>query len=200
LIDRRHIGCMNQPDDSFYIAKVLEGDVASFSYLVDRYQDMVYGLALKMLRNEEDAEEMAQDSFVKAYRSLASYRQQSKFSTWLYRITYNGCISLMRKRKLEVRSMDEQQLSDRDEARLNDQLMEMDKAMVEKLLQEAMEKLPELEQVLITLYYYEEQKVEEISHITGLTESNVKVKIHRARKKMYDLLHQSYEEGIFNTV
>ena len=102
--------------------------------------------------------------------------------------------------KLEVRSMDEQQLSDRDEARLNDQLMEMDKAMVEKLLQEAMEKLPELEQVLITLYYYEEQKVEEISHITGLTESNVKVKIHRARKKMYDLLHQSYEEGIFNTV
>ncbi len=191
---------MNQPDDSFYIAKVLEGDVASFSYLVDQYQDMVYGLALKMLRNEEDAEEMAQDSFVKAYRSLTSYRQQSKFSTWLYRITYNGCISLMRKRKLEVRSMDEQQLSDRDEARLNDQLMEMDKALVEKLLQEAMEKLPELEQVLITLYYYEEQKVEEISHITGLTESNVKVKIHRARKKMYDLLHQSYEEGIFNTV
>jgi len=200
LIDRRHIGCMNQTDDSFYIAKVLEGDVASFSYLVDRYQDMVYGLALKMLRNEEDAEEMAQDSFVKAYRSLTSYRQQSKFSTWLYRITYNGCISLMRKRKLEVRSMDEQQLSDRDEARLNEQLMEMDKALVAKLLQEAMEKLPVLEQVLITLYYYEEQKVEEISHITGLTESNVKVKIHRARKKMYDLLYQSYEEGIFNTV
>ncbi len=200
MIDRRHIGCMNQTDDSFYIAKVLEGDVASFSYLVDRYQDMVYGLALKMLRNEEDAEEMAQDSFVKAYRSLTSYRQQSKFSTWLYRITYNGCISLMRKRKLEVRSMDEQQLSDRDEARLNEQLMEMDKALVAKLLQEAMEKLPVLEQVLITLYYYEEQKVEEISHITGLTESNVKVKIHRARKKMYDLLYQSYEEGIFNTV
>lgn len=200
MIDRRHIGCMNQPDDSIYIAKVLSGDGASFSYLVDRYQDMVYGLALKMLRNEEDAEEMAQDCFVKAYRSLASYRQQSKFSTWLYRITYNGCISLLRKRKLEVRSMDEQQLSDRDEARLNEQLTQMDKAMVEKLLQEALEKLPELEQVLITLYYYEDQKVEEISHITGLTESNVKVKIHRARKKMYDLLHQSYEEGIFNTV
>lgn len=191
---------MNQPDDYYYIAKVLDGDTASFSYLVDRYQDMVYGLALKMLRNGEDAEEMAQDCFVKAFRSLSSYRQQSKFSTWLYRIAYNGCISLMRKRKLEVRSMDEQQLSDRDEARLNDQLMEMDKALVEKLLQEAMEKLPELEQVLITLYYYEDQKVEEISHITGLTDSNVKVKIHRARKKMYDLLHQSYEEGIFSTI
>lgn len=190
---------MKQPDD-YYITKVLEGDTASFSYLVDRYQDMVYGLAFKMLRNEEDAEEMAQDSFVKAYRSLSSYRMQSKFSTWLYRITYNGCISLLRKRKLEIRSMDEQQLTNRDEVRINEQLAEMDKALVEKLLQEAMEKLPELEQVLITLYYYEDQKVEEISNITGLTESNVKVKIHRARKKMYDLLHQSYEEGIFSTV
>ncbi|RKD88482.1 RNA polymerase sigma factor [Mangrovibacterium diazotrophicum] len=190
---------MSQPDE-YYITKVLEGDVASFSYLVDRYQDMVYGLAFKLLRNEEDAEEMAQDSFVKAYRSLNSYRQQSKFSTWIYRITYNGCITLLRKRKLEVRSMDEQQLTDKDEAQLNAQLIEMDKALVEKLLQEAMEKLPELEQVLITLYYFEEQKMEEISQITGLSESNVKVKIHRARKKMYDLLHQSYEEGIFSSV
>jgi RNA polymerase sigma-70 factor (ECF subfamily) len=191
---------MNQPDDSFYISKVLAGDTASFSYLVDRYQDLVYGLALKMLRNGEDAEEMAQDCFVKAYRSLASYRQQSKFSTWLYRITYNSCISLMRKRKMEVRSVDEHQLSDRDEARLNQQLTEMDKALVEKLLREAMEKLPALDQVLITLYYFEDQSVEEISQITGLTASNVKVKIHRARKKMYDLLYQSYEEGIFSGV
>ncbi|PTN07518.1 RNA polymerase sigma factor [Mangrovibacterium marinum] len=191
---------MNQPDDNFYIARVLGGDTASYSYLVDRYQDLVFGLALKMLRNQEDAQEMAQDSFVKAYRSLATYRQESKFSTWLYRITYNGCISLMRKRKLEVRSMDEQQLTDGDEARLNEQLTGMDKALVEKLLQEALAKLPELEQVLITLYYYEDQKVEEISHITGLSDSNVKVKIHRARKKMYALLHQSYEEGIFSPV
>jgi len=190
---------MSQPDD-FYIAQVLGGDTASFSYLVDRYQDMVYGLTLKMLKNEEDAEEMAQDCFVNAYRSLASYRQQSKFSTWLYRIAYNGCISLLRKRKMEIRSMDEQRLTERDEEFLNRQFAEMDKVVVERLLHEAIGKLPELEQVLITLFYYEEQRVEEISQITGLTESNVKVKIHRARKKMYDLLHQSWEEGIFTTV
>ncbi|WP_205461865.1 RNA polymerase sigma factor [Mangrovibacterium lignilyticum] len=191
---------MSKMDDHYYIAKVLEGDTASFSYLVEHYQDMVYGLALKMLRNEEDAEEMAQDSFVKAYRSLNSYKKKAKFSTWLYSITYNGCISLLRRRKLEVRSMDEQQLSDRDEIWLNNQLAEMDKVFVEKKLNEAIAKLPELEQILITLYYYEDQKVEEISQITGLSESNVKVKIHRARKKMYELLYQTWQEGIFSTV
>lgn len=194
----RHIRCMQQMDDQYYISRVLSGETSAFSYLVERYQDMVYGLALKMLHNAEDAEELAQDSFVKAYRSLASYRQKSKFSTWLYRITYNGCISLMRKRKLEVRSLDEQNLSEKDEIRLNEQLGEIDKAVLEHLLHEAMGKLPEQEQVLIQLFYFEDQKVDDICQITGLSESNVKVKIHRARKKMYDLLHQNLREEIFN--
>lgn len=196
----RPIGCMHGMDDSYYIERVLAGETPAFSYLVERYQDMVYGLAYKMLHNAEDAEELAQDSFVKAYRSLASYRQKSKFSTWIYRITYNSCISLMRKRKLEVRSLDEQNLTEKDEIRLNEQLGELDKAMLERLLHEAMNKLPELEQVLIQLFYFEDQKVEEISQITGLTESNVKVKIHRARKKMYDLLHQNLQEEVFDLV
>ncbi len=191
---------MEKPDDLIYIEKVLAGDTSAFSYLVDRYQDMVYGLALKLLRNEEDAEELAQDSFVKAFRSLRSYQQKSKFSTWLYRITYNGCISFLRKRKQEVRSLDEQNLSEQDEEKLNGQLAELDQEVVATLLEEAIARLPELEQVLITLYYYEDQKVEEISHITGLSESNVKVKIHRARRKMYDDLYQSWQEGIFNAV
>ncbi|WP_372776847.1 RNA polymerase sigma factor [Mangrovibacterium sp.] len=190
---------MSVIDDQYYIAKVLEGDASAFSYLVEKYQDMVYGLALKMLRNAEDAEELAQDSFVKAYRSLSSYKQKSKFSTWLYRITYNGSISILRKRRLEVRSMDEQRLSNRDEEWLMNQMVDMDKELIEKSLNEALSKLPEMEQILITLYYYEDQKVEEISHITGLSESNVKVKIHRARKKMYDLLHESWQEDIFTT-
>ncbi len=189
---------MSQKDDHYYIEQVLQGNAAAYSYLVDKYQDLVYGLALKMLRNQEDAEELAQDSFVKAYRSLSSYKQKSKFSTWLYSITYNGCITMMRKRKLEVRSLDEQRLTEVDEIKINDQLSEINKAELEKYLQLALAKLPELDQVLVTLYYYEEQKVEDISQITGLTESNVKVKIHRARKKMYELLSSYLKEEIYN--
>lgn len=185
-------------DDNFYISRVLAGETSAFSYLVERYQDMVYGLALKLVRNSEDAEELAQDCFVKAYRSLGTFGQKSKFSTWLYRIAYNSCISLMRKRKIEIRSLDEQNLSENDEMWLNDRLGEMDKVAVEHALHEALNKLPELEQVLIQLFYFEEQKVEEISRITGLGESNVKVKIHRARKKMYELLQGNLQEEVFN--
>lgn len=189
---------MEQKDDHYYIDQVLKGNAAAYSYLVEKYQDMVYGLALKMLRNAEDAEELAQDSFVKAYRSLSSYKQKSKFSTWLYSITYNGCITMLRKRKMEIRSLDEQHLTEQDEIRIYDQLQEINKAELEKYLQEALSKLPELDQVLVTLYYYEDQKVEEICQITGLSESNVKVKIHRARKKMYELLSSYFREEIYS--
>ena len=151
-----------------------------------------------MLRNSEDAEELAQDSFVKAYRSLNSYKGKSKFSTWIYSITYNNCITLLRKRKMEVHSLDEQRLSDQDEAFIYDQLREVNKAELEKYLNEALSKLPEQDQVLVTLYYYEDQKIEEISQITGLTESNVKVRIHRARKRMYELLGRYFEEEVYH--
>lgn len=188
---------MEPNDDLFYIESILNGNTSAFSYLVDKYQHMVYGLALKMLKNEMDAEELAQDSFVKAYRSLNSFKKKSRFSTWMYSITYNGCISLLRKRKLEIHSLDEQNLSDEDEMHIQSQLGEINKAELGKYLEYAISKLPETEQVLITLYYYEDQKIEEISEITGLGESNVKVKIHRARKKMYDLLNSSLQEEIY---
>lgn len=191
---------MEGKDDHYYIDQVLSGNVAAYSYLVEKYQDFVYGLALKMLRNSADAEELAQDSFVKAYRSLNSYKGKSKFSTWLYRITYNNCITLLRKRKMEVHSLDEQRLSDQDEAFIYDQLKEVDKAELEKYLHDALSKLPEQDQVLVTLYYYEDQKIEEISQVTGLTESNVKVRIHRARKRMYELLGHYFEEEVCNTI
>lgn len=189
---------MDRQDDHYYIEQVLKGNTSVYAYLVNKYQDMVYGLALKLLKNKEDAEELAQDSFVKAYQSLTLYRMESKFSTWLYRITYNGCISLLRKRKVKMRWLDEERLSDQDEVRVQEQLQGIDKAELAKYLKLAMDRLPEQDQVLLTLCYYEDQKMEEISQITGLTESNVKVKIHRARKKMYELLNYYSELEMFS--
>lgn len=189
---------MGQQNDYYYIEQVLKGDTSAYAYLVRKYQDMVYGLAFRLLRNQEDAEELAQDSFVKAYHALNSYRQESKFSTWLYRITYNGCITLLRKRKTKFIWLDEKKLTDQDEIRIQQQLQTFDEADLAKYLQLALEKLPETDQVLLTLYYYEDQKMDEISQITGLTESNVKVKIHRARKKMYELLSTYSGQEIFS--
>ena len=189
---------MNKIDDIYYIEAVKKGDVAAFSFLVERYQRMVYSLALKLLKNTEDAEEMAQDTFIKAFQKLNMYEGKSKFSTWLYSITYNASISELRKRRIQFSSLEDQQLSDQDEMKMHDYFSETKKEDQERYLNLALGKLPEDDQVLVTLYYYESQSMDEISIITGLTTSNIKVKIHRARKRMFALLHEMLHEEIYN--
>ena len=191
---------MSLKDDNYYIDRVKSGEVAAFSYLVEKYRDMVYGLSLKILKSAEEAEELAQDTFVKAFQALDSYKGKSKFSTWLYRIAYNGAITMVRKRKLEFYSLDEQRLSDQDELSISNRLTEIDQEELSAKLKKAMETLPEDDQVLITLYYYDEQRIEDIALITSLSVSNVKVKIHRARKKMYLFLKENLEEAVFNVL
>ena len=189
---------MNETDDIYYIEAVRKGNVQAFSFLVEKYQKLVYTLALKLLKKPEEAEEMAQDTFIKAFQKLDSYEGKSKFSTWLYSITYNACISELRKRRIEFKSLDDRQISDQDEQKMHDYYRETRKEDQEKYLNLALARLPEDDQVLVTLYYYENQSMDEISQITGLTVSNIKVKIHRARKKMYELLHEMLKEEVYS--
>ena len=102
---------MERNDETYYISKVLNGEPNYFSFIVEKYQDIVFSIALKVLRNREDAEEMAQESFIKAYKSLHTFKGNAKFSTWLYRITYNSCISEVRKKKQYFVSTDDVELS-----------------------------------------------------------------------------------------
>jgi RNA polymerase sigma factor, sigma-70 family len=189
---------MKQTDDLYYIDAVKNGNVQAFSFLVEKYQKMVYTLALKLMKKPEEAEEMAQDTFIKAFHKIDSYEGKSKFSTWLYSITYNACISELRKRRIEFKSLDDRQVSDQDEQRMYDYYKENRKEDQEKYLALAMEKLPEDDQVLVTLYYYENQSMDEISLITGLTVSNIKVKIHRARKRMQVMLYEMLNEEVYS--
>ena len=189
---------MNKTEDLYYIEAVRKGNIQAFSVLVEKYRKMVYTLALKLLKRPEDAEEMAQDTFIKAFQKLDSYEGKSKFSTWIYSITYNACISELRKRRIDFKSLEEQRFSDQDEMKMHDYYSENKKEDQEKYLNLALSKLPEDDQVLVTLYYYEDQSMDEISEITGLTVSNIKVKIHRARKKMYSLLHEMLNEEIYS--
>ncbi|MBC8004948.1 MAG: RNA polymerase sigma factor, partial [Verrucomicrobia bacterium] len=143
-------------------------------------------------------EEMAQDTFIKAFQKLDTYEGKSKFSTWLYSITYNACISELRKRRIHFSSLEDQHISDQDEMKMHSYFSENKKEDQERYLAIALGKLPEDDQVLVTLYYYENQSMDEISMITGLTVSNIKVKIHRARKRMYELLHELLKEEMYS--
>ena len=185
---------MDQKDDIIYIEKIKKGQTQYFSYIVEKYQDVVFSIALKVLKNRDDAEEMAQESFIKAYKSLHTFKGKAKFSTWLYRITYNNCISELRKRKMHFTSTDEIEVRD-DESEINlDGIPEENRA---KYVKAALEKLPEEEYTLVLLYYFEDQSIEEISKVTGLTDSNTKVKLHRARKKLYTILKDMLKEEIY---
>ncbi|HKJ79161.1 MAG TPA: sigma-70 family RNA polymerase sigma factor [Prolixibacteraceae bacterium] len=176
---------MEYEGDNYYIEKVLAGQTNYFSYLVDRYQNIVFSIALKVLKNREDAEEMAQESFIKVYKSLNSFRGKAKFSTWLYRITYNTCISATRKKKYHFTSTDDIQIEDDSQDINLDGIPEENRA---RYIQAALEKLSEDEYTLVLLFYFEDQTIEEVSKVTGLSESNTKVKLYRARKKLYKIL------------
>ena len=185
---------MEKKDDIYYINLVKGGQSNAFSYIVEKYQDIVFSIALKVLRNRDDAEEMAQESFIKAYKSIHSFKGNAKFSTWLYRITYNTCISEIRKRKMHFSSTEEIEIRDETQEINLDGIPEENRA---KAIKEAMNQLPEDEYTLILLYYFEEQSVEEISKVTGLSESNTKVKLFRARKKLYTILNDMLKDELY---
>lgn len=174
--------------DKNYIERVLRGEINAFSYLVDKYKSMVYTVALRMLKNPEDAEELAQDTFVKAYNSLKDFKFESKFSTWLYRITYNGAISKLRKKQIEIYDIEECVLPDSEVLSSYNAINELTRNEQKIYINEAIENLIEDDAFMITMYYLQENSIEELSEITGLTLSNVKVKLHRARKRFYDEL------------
>ena len=185
----RHTIKMDQKDDRYYISKVLEGDMQAFSYLVDKYKDMVFTLAFRILKNRENAEEVAQDSFVKVYQNLKKFKSKSKFSTWLYRIVYNTAISRVRVKQNPTMSIDDQKFFEIEDEKQNVSKsfdIENNKIILQRLLN----KLDESDRALITLYYLDECKISEIAEITGINISNIKVKLHRTRKKMKEELHR----------
>jgi RNA polymerase sigma-70 factor (ECF subfamily) len=185
---------MEQKNDSWYVERVLKGDTQYFSYFVEKYKDIVYSIAMKVLRNREDAEEMAQESFIKAFKSLHTFKGEAKFSTWLYRITYNNCISEVRKKKIKFVSTDDVQISDEPEELNLDGIPAENRA---KYVKAALEKLPEDEYTLILFYYFDDKSIEEIGEITKMAESNVKVKLFRSRKKLYTILNDMLKEEIY---
>lgn len=174
--------------DTYYIERIQAGDTACFACLLDRYNRPVYSLILKVVRNREDAEELAQDVFVKVFRNLSSFKGGSSFSTWIYRIAYNTAISETRKKKMEYLAIEENVINNVSEEEVAEALGRTDTSGQLEKLDKAMAALPPDERAIILFFYMKEKTIGDIAVITGLTESNVKVKLHRIRKKLFVLL------------
>jgi len=170
------------------IDKVLKGDTSSFSYFVDTYQDMAVTIAYRVCGNRQDAEDIVQNAFVKAFHNLHTFRNTSKFSTWFYRIVYNTALTALRSGRNNVEYADYQVVDNSNTFSDWDTVSQLEEQERNMLLDEAMKKLPPDESLLLTLYYLEENSSKEIMAITSLTESNLKVKLHRARKRLGAIL------------
>lgn len=180
--------------DNYYIDCIIKGDVNAYTTLVDRHKRMVYTFAIKMVKVPEDAEEIAHDAFVKAYQSLKTFKQQSKFSTWLYRIVFNECVSHLRKKKLETISIDEPRFSYLEAEETENFFKELNDKEQKAILMKALEKLPDDERSIITLFYLQEFSIKEIVEITDYTEANVKIKLFRARKRLWEKLKFAFND------
>jgi RNA polymerase sigma-70 factor (ECF subfamily) len=170
-------------EDFELIDRILAGEQKAYAQLVDHYKSYAFTLALKILNHRPDAEEAAQDAFIKAYHNLASFNRQAKFSTWLYRIVFNTAISYKRKQKKNFQDIDHVVIAYEQGA--EGMVERKDKG---KFIQKAMRNLTEADKMAITLFYLKEFSLEEIGAITGQPPNTVKVRIHRARLKLADEL------------
>jgi RNA polymerase sigma factor (sigma-70 family) len=178
----------NKDDIKYYIDKVLEGNSNAFTHIVDRHKDKAFNLAFRICCNREEAEEIAQDAFLKAYRALSGFQRKSCFSTWLYRIVYNTAVSYVRLKKREILSLEDfpADATDFIGTGLSDE--EAESEYRRSLINFAFQKISAEERSLITLHYYEEMSTEEISEVTGISKTNIKVKLFRARQKMFQVI------------
>ena len=183
-------------NDQPLIDAILAGDTQSFSVLVDRYKDLVFTLALRMVKHREEAEEVSQDTFIKVFRSLNRFKGDSKFSTWIYRVAYNTCLDRLKKHKREQQVVAIDEYTEHQVKTIDNALDAMEKEERKQAVQSCLQLLPSDDSALLTLFYFEELSLEEIADIVGLTANNVKVKLFRSRKKLTSILRDRLEPEI----
>lgn len=192
---------MTAEEEAYLIKQTIAGNHQAFQKLVIRYQNYAFTTAYYVLKNREDAEEAAQDAFLKAYKRLAHFEGQSKFSTWLYTIVYRTAIDKKRLKKSHYQSIDDSannlQITDGRRSTAN---YEADKSDLKSHLERVIQQLKPIDSTIIGLYYLGEQSVKEIADITGLSQTNIKTKLFRIRETLKEKLEKKFNQEIYDWV
>lgn len=180
-------------NDNEIISKVLRGDQAAYALLVEHYRDYVFSLVLRLVKSREDAEEVAQDVFIKAYRSLPGFRGDARFSTWLYTIVQTTAITFLRKKKIETHSLEVDHIRERAEntdSGLRTNIVEQKSR--QDLVTRALALLPADDANILALFYKAEQSLEEVADILGIEMNAAKVRLHRARARLKEKMETHF--------
>lgn len=178
------------------VARAQRGDERAFEQLVTQYERAVYSVAYRLLGNEQDAQDAAQEVFIRLYRSLPSFRGESKFFVWVYRITNNVCIDMLRKKSVPTVSLSAEDSDDGSTAELNipdgrfSPESELEKKQLRQAVNRALSSLPEPYRQVLVMREVTGQSYEEISQTLELDIGTVKSRIFRARRKLCAILSQ----------
>lgn len=174
--------------DAHYINEVLKGNTNAFGYFIRTYQNKAFGVAVSIVKREDDAKDVVQDSFITAYSSLTNFRNDAKFSTWFYRIVVNTALQFIKREKRKDEVAGEYSITDDEKTAFNNAIAQLEKQDLKKLIKRVFEKMPAKEALILQLYYIDDQSIVEIEEITAVTKANVKVLLHRGRTSFYKML------------
>ena len=178
--------------DSVYIKRILEGSTDDFRYFIQKYKDLAFSVAVSVVKNEYDAEEVVQEAFIKAFKNLKSFRGKSEFKTWFYRIVINEAFKRVQKTKNEIILPNGDNLPEIED--FTDTFRGMNAEEQRVLVSESLLKIPPKESLSLQLFYLEENSIVEITNITGWSEANVKVILHRGRKHLLSVVNSLIEK------
>ena len=172
-----------QTDEKELIARILDGHAEDYGYFLERYSQEAFAIVVRLVPQQEDAEELVQDAFVRAFNRLDTFEGRSTFSTWICRIAYTTAISWLRKRRMKYLSIDDQpKLTDTEVDEAFD-----DESRIEDL-RRAITLLKPDEQTLITLFYYDNRPLSDIAYILDAEPNTLATRLHRIRRKLYLLM------------
>ena len=173
--------------DSIYLNKVLDGDKEAFRYFIKEYQQMGYSIAISMVKSHQDAEDVTQNAFVRAYKCLRSFKRTSKFSSWFYKIVVNESLKHIKKYQGDRRYSEITNQHKELESDFRNAVDEIDLSEKKIAIKKALDRMKPKEALVLKLYYLHEQSHLELMDSTGWTQSNVKVLLHRARKSFMNI-------------
>ena len=173
--------------DIVLIDRILRGETPAYRELVNRHKDYAFTISFRILNNREDAEEAAQDAFVRAFNGLQNFNREAKFTTWFYRVVMNAALTIQQKKKISVENIDNIPTNSAI-LRGGDTSDNLKRKEQQYYIQQAMKQLSPDDVTMITLFYLKEQSLDEIAEIVGIETNTVKVKLHRARKRLADVM------------
>lgn len=173
-----------------YIKRVVSGDTNAFRFIINHYKQMVFSVAMQIVRDNHLAEDAAQETFFKAYKNIKKFKGKSQFSTWLYRIAVNESLALLKQPWAKDDSVDLKEELYNPSENLVEDLLELTER--KHIINQALLQLKPKESLVLQLFYLQEQSVAEVARIIGIKKEHVKVLLHRARKNIYEVLSKQF--------